>query len=140
MHPNGIERIGFVSRYYGWKQKRTALELPTTAHFSLYQREDGQFVAHALDFDLVTVAGTEREAEQELRKAVKTYIEYGIFKGWEKDIRFEAPHRFWDLLTVDSSISIGQPIEITDHRPERRLIVYRATKQNRTSHTARQTV
>jgi len=125
-----------MARYHGWKQKRTAFELPMTATFSLYQRADAKFVAHALEFDLVTVADSEKEAEQELRAAVKLYIEYGMFKGWEKDIRFGAPKAMWDLLTPDSHISIGAPIEIADHRAERRVIVYRATKQDRTAHAA----
>jgi predicted RNase H-like HicB family nuclease len=102
--------------------------LPTTATFSLCERSDGKFLAHALEFDLVSVADTEKEAEQKLRLAVQLYIEYGLYKGWGKDIRFPAPKEYWDRLTVDSCIAIGPPIEIRDHRPER-LIVYRASKQ-----------
>lgn len=71
-----------------------------TATFSLYQRADGMAVAHALEFDLVSVAESEKEAEHKLRLAVKTYIEYGLFKGWDKDIRFSAPQECWDRLTV----------------------------------------
>jgi hypothetical protein len=102
--------------------------------FSLYEREDGKFVSHALDFDIVAVADSEKDSEEKLRLAVKIYIEYGLFKGWEKDIRFSAPMEFWDRLTPDSHVSIGPPIEITDARPQRRVIVYRA--QSRVSHAA----
>jgi hypothetical protein len=129
-----------MTRYHGWKQKRAAFELPMTATFSLYQRVDGKFVAHALEFDLVAIADTQKEAEQELRLAVKIYIEYGLFKGWRKDIRFGAPQECWDHLTSDSCISIGPPIEIKDHRPERRVIVYRATKHSTVANAGLQAV
>lgn len=110
-----------------------------TATFCLRQREDGKFLAHALEFDIVAVGDTQKQAEHKLRLAVKLYIEYGLFKGWEKDIRFSAPQECWDLITTDSTISIGPPIEIRDHRPERKVIVYRATSHSSTARAAVQT-
>ena len=131
-----------MARYTGWKQERKALDLPITATITLRPREDGKFVAHALDFDLVAVADTEKEAEQEVRLAVKLYIEYGLIKGWEKDIRFSAPQCAWDLLTPDAPIRIGEPIHITDHRAERKVIVYRhrPTTVSSATHASLQTV
>lgn len=71
-----------------------------------------QSVAHALDFDLVCVAASEAEAVAKLRTAVKHHIEFGIGKGIERDIMFPAPREFWDALTPNSQLSIGEPIEI----------------------------
>lgn len=127
-----------MSRYHGWKQTRSDFELPMTATFAMGQRADGKFIAHALEFDIVSVAETEKEAELKLRLAVKLYVEYGLSKGLEKDIRFPAPQACWDRLTADSTISIGPPIKIQDHSPER-LIVYRATTHGSHTNAALQT-
>jgi len=97
-----------------------------TATFTQQRRDDGKFVAHALEFDLVAVADTETEATDKIRLAVKIYIEFGLSQGWEDDILFPAPQQSWDRLTEDSRISLAAPIEINDHRPERRVFLYRA--------------
>jgi hypothetical protein len=72
-------------------------------------------VAHALDFDLVSVASSEDEAVAKLRLAVKSHVEFGIKMGIERDIMFPAPKKFWESLTPNSSLSIGEPIEIDHH-------------------------
>jgi hypothetical protein len=97
-----------------------------TATFTQQKRADGKFVSHSLEFDLVAVADTEAEATEKIRLAVKIYIEYGLAQGWEDDIIFPAPQHSWDRLTSDSQISLAGPIEINDHRPERRVFLYRA--------------
>ena len=115
-----------ATNYNGWKQKRAEFQLPMTATFTQTQREDGKFVAHALEFDLVAVANSEEEATDKIRLAVKIYIEFGLSKGWEDDILFPAPQESWNRLTPDSAISLAAPIEINDHRPSRRVFLMRA--------------
>jgi hypothetical protein len=85
--------------------------LPMMAVFSIANHSD-KSIAHALDFDLVSVASTEEEAIAKLRTAVKHHIEFGLRNNLERDIIFPAPQRFWDALTPHEKLSIGEPIEI----------------------------
>jgi len=84
---------------------------------------NGKAVAHSLDFDLVSVASTEEEATKKLRLAVKTYVEFGLGKGWDDYILFPAPKRYRDKLTPDVPAQIGPPIEIASD--ERAVLVVR---------------
>jgi hypothetical protein len=71
-------------------------------------------VAHALDFDLVAVAETEKEALRKVRLAVKHHVEFGLRNSFNLDILYKAPQAAWDAMTPDTALSIGEPIEI-DH-------------------------
>jgi hypothetical protein len=84
------------------------------------------FVAHALDFDLVCTANTSSEAENNLRLSVKTYIEYGLNNGWDEDIMFPAPKEFWDKISKDTPVRIGEPIQI---ERTRLLVVHTYTEE-----------
>lgn len=55
-------------------------------------------IAHALDFDLVSVAASEEEAIAKVRLAIKHHIEFGIKNDLNLDIRFPAPQKFWEAL------------------------------------------
>ncbi len=116
-----------MKQYHGWKQKRTAFQLPMTTTFLVYQRQDKKTVAHALDFDLVSVGETPNKAVNRLRAAVKLYIEFGLTKGWEEDIRFPAPPEYWARLTADTPVSLMEPIQIEDNRPGRNIVVFGVT-------------
>lgn len=94
---------------------RQPFQLPMTA-FTVTNVGPEGVVAHALDFDLVAVAGTREMATKKLRLAVKTYIEIGLSNGWVDDILFRAPDEFWQTLTPDCPVSIGEPILIDDTR------------------------
>ena len=87
-----------------------------TATFGVFQNEAGKYVAHALDFDLVSVAPTKEQAVDKLRLAVKTYIEYGLSNNWAADMMFPAPIEFWTRLLTDSPIGLLDPIMIEDNR------------------------
>lgn len=98
-----------------------------TTTFLVYQRQDKKTVAHALDFDLVSVGETPNKAVNRLRAAVKLYIEFGLTKGWEEDIRFPAPPEYWARLTADTPVSLMEPIQIEDNRPGRNIVVFGVT-------------
>lgn len=85
--------------------------LPKMTYFLIAEHED-RVVAHALDFDLVSVAPTKEIALNKLRLAVKYHVEFGIENGIERDILFPAPSEFWNALTPDGTLSIGEPIVI----------------------------
>jgi len=85
--------------------------LPKMTYFLIAEHQD-RFVAHALDFDLVSVAPTKEIALSKLRFAVRRHVEFGIENNIEKDILFPAPSEFWSTLTPESTLSIGEPIEI----------------------------
>ena len=93
----------------------TTLTLPMTTVFTV-QRGMARSVARALDFDLVAVGPTDEDALLKLRLAVKAHVEFGIKNGLcKEDIQVPAPQEFWDILTPESSIRIGEPIQV-DHR------------------------
>src|SRR5215471_18716431 len=73
---------------------------------------NGKHVAHSLDFDIVCVGDNEKEASEKLYLAIKTYVEFGISKGWEDYIHFEAPQEYWDKLTPDVPLQLGPSITI----------------------------
>jgi hypothetical protein len=85
--------------------------LPMMTYFMITKHPHGA-VAHALDFDLVSVAASAEAAMTKLRKAVKAHVKFGIQEDLTKDILFKAPDRFWATLTPDATLSIGEPIEI----------------------------
>ena len=102
--------------------QRRAFQLPMTMTILITRKED-KVVAHALDFDIVTVADTEEHATNKLALAVKTYIEYGLSKGWSEDIIFAAPNECWEKLSPETPVSLMPPMFIDD----RRMLVVRAT-------------
>ncbi|MGI0086239.1 MAG: hypothetical protein ACREBQ_14260 [Nitrososphaerales archaeon] len=102
------------------KEKRT-FKLPMTSTFAIGVQGD-KFSAHALDFDIVCVSDSEERAIDNLRLAVKTYIEYGLSKGWSEDILFPAQEKFWDGIDSEGLVKMLPPLEVDD----RRMIVFRA--------------
>jgi hypothetical protein len=94
------------------KQKQP-FRLPMTLTF-LSGRLDGKFLVHSLDFDIVSVARDEDTAMTKMRMAVKTYVEYGLSKGWKEHIVFPAPQSFWDCLGPDTPTKIAPPITVGD--------------------------
>jgi hypothetical protein len=93
--------------------EKRPFQLPTMTFFNIYKdSKEDMFIAHALEFDLVCTASTAEEAEKNLRLAVKTYIEYGLNNGWDDDIVFPAPKEFWEKITKNTPVSVGEPITI----------------------------
>lgn len=78
------------------------------------ESKNGHHAVHSLDFDIVSVGDSEDEAWSKLRLAVKTYVEYGLSKGWKEHIVFNAPKEFWDKITPDVSTRIMDPITLAD--------------------------
>ena len=105
---------------------RRAFRLPTTVAFLSHRRGDGKYVAHSLEFDLVAVADDEDQADKKLRRAVKTYIEYGLSNGWTDDIIFLAPSICLEKAAQATVARPGEPIWIDDDR----MLVFRATIDN----------
>ncbi len=86
-------------------------ELPMMTYFLVTKHPHGT-VAHALDFDLVSVGESEALALAKLHMAVKAHVEFGIQMDITKDILFKAPEEFWAALTPETMLSIGEPIQI----------------------------
>ena len=87
--------------------------LPMMAVFSITTHPD-RAVAHALDFDIVAVAPSKEEALAKIRAEIKVLVEFGLKRDLKNDIRFPAPEEFWAALTPESTLSIGEPIEINN--------------------------
>ena len=101
-------------------------KLPMTITILLHKNKTGSFVAHALDFSLVSVMPTEKQAIEKLRFVVKTYIEFGLGKGWDADIMFPAPDKFWDQAAKPVSIGRVDPIMIAVHAKPWRVLAFEA--------------
>ncbi len=116
-------RVAATANGYGTEAKRgriimlhtkpERMTLPLTATFLCSPIKDG-IKAHALELDIVAVAPTKEQALAKLRAASRLYIEYGIQNRWEDDILFSAPDEYWAELTVDTPISLMEPILIDD--------------------------
>ena len=78
------------------------------------ESKNGNHVVHSLDFDIVSVADTEAEAWEKVRLSVKTYVEFGLSRGWSEHIMFPAPQEYWDKITPDTSTRIADPIMIAN--------------------------
>jgi len=104
---------------------RRKFQLPMTLTNTVCPREDGKTVARSLDFDLATVGANENEAIRRLRIAIKEYVEFGLGKGWNDFILFDAPDQYRHKLTPLSLVEFGAPIEIANQ--ERAVITVRPT-------------
>jgi len=90
------------------------------------ESKNGHHVVHSLDFDIVSVADSEHEAWDKARLAVKTYVEFGLSKGWPEHIMFSAPQEYWDKITPDTNTRIAEPIMIAN--VEKKVVaVYEST-------------
>jgi|SRR5271157_3556804 len=78
----------------------------------LISRHGEKTVLHSLDFDIVTVAKNEDEAWTRHNLSVKTYVEFGLSKGWSAHILFRAPQDAWDKLMPNRHVKIVPPLII----------------------------
>ncbi len=93
-------------------QAERSLNLPMMLTF--LESKNGQHCVHSLDFDIVSVAGSEEDAWRKMRIAVKTYVEFGLSNGWKNEIVFNAPQDFWDKITPEVNSRILEPIMFGD--------------------------
>lgn len=83
-------------------------------------------VAHALEFDLVAVEATEEKALGKLRIMVELYIKHGVDRGWQDQLQFPAPQKYWDDLNEMDTVDRLSPIEADNQK----LTVFRAMLAN----------
>ncbi len=62
----------------------------------LIKKEDDLFVAHCLEFDIVAVAKTQKQAEEDLQDLVIAQIESAFADNDIKSLFHPAPQRFWE--------------------------------------------
>lgn len=89
------------------------ISLPRAVTF-LFSKVGEGIKAHCLDFDIVAVSPTESTALSKLREAVVLYVDHGLKNRWEEDILCYAPDKYWAQLTVDTPISLMDPITVED--------------------------
>jgi len=90
-------------------------ELPFKAIFTCGQDQaTGEYVAHALDFDLICTGATPEESLEKLRQCTKAYIEFGYSQGWKKYIDFPAPEECWERALTDEKPMTPLPPIIID--------------------------
>jgi hypothetical protein len=62
----------------------------------LLSEDDGQFVAHALEMDLVAYGKTEKEATKELNTLVRNQMSFAIEKQEQHLMYFRAPDEYFE--------------------------------------------
>src|SRR6266705_2623472 len=62
----------------------------------LLSKDDGKFVAHALEMDLVAYGKTEKEAIRELNSLIRNQISFAIEKREEHLMYFRAPDEYFE--------------------------------------------
>lgn len=68
-------------------------------HYLYTTKRQDRFLAHCLNFDLVTAAQTIEEAEDRLDTLVKLYIESALQRGDYASLNTAAPEKYWTLFT-----------------------------------------
>lgn len=92
------------------QQQERQFNLPMMLTF--LESQNGHHAVHSLDFDIVSVADSEEVAWRKLRLAVKTYVEFGLSKGWKQYILFNAPQECWDKITPELNSRILESITL----------------------------
>jgi len=93
---------------------RRQFRLPMMLSHLVRRTADNRFVAHSLDFDLVEVGATREEAWEKLSLAVKTYVEFGLSKGWDDFIIFPVPDEFKRRIHPHMEVELKTPIMIAN--------------------------
>lgn len=91
------------------------MKFPMTMFVTVCKEDEG-FAAHALDFDIVSVAASEEEAVAKLRAAVTHYIEFGLNNNLDAEILYPAPEEFWNKIPKDAPIKMMEPITVKGQR------------------------
>ena len=94
------------------QQPERSFNLPMM--LTVLESKNGHHAVHSLDFDIVSVADSEEVAWSKLRLAVKTYVEFGLSKGWKNQIVFNAPQECWDKITPELTSRILESITLGD--------------------------
>ncbi len=94
------------------QQPERSFNLPMM--LTVLESKNGHHAVHSLDFDIVSVADSEEQAWNKLRLAVKTYVEFGLSKGWKNHILFNAPQQCWDKITPELNSRILESITLGD--------------------------
>jgi hypothetical protein len=68
------------------------------------------WIAHSLDFDLVETGHSRSGAWENLMLAIKTYVEFGLSKGWDDYIIQTAPSDF--QMSAGMSVEVMPPLEL----------------------------
>jgi hypothetical protein len=75
----------------------------------LFSKPAEKIIAHCLDFDIVTTANDQINAEQRLDILVKLYVEFALNYGNYAALNSVAPNRFWDAFRSAKRIEPVNP-------------------------------
>ena len=65
--------------------------------FAIY-KDDGKWVAHNLELDIVAVGTTKQQALKELQHLVVNQLSFAIHHKMEDTVYHPAPERFWKMV------------------------------------------
>ena len=73
-------------------------EIKAALHVLAYKdKEEGRYIAHCLDFNIVAEGATHKEAKDNLADLIFTYISFAKKKNWEQFMYDPAPKVYWDI-------------------------------------------
>jgi len=91
--------------------------LPTELNI-LIKEEDGLWVAHCLELDIVTTADSQTQVEADLIDLVKAQVAYAVENDNLDYLLKKAPREAWDELSACTGPTISQAISIPLPRPQ----------------------
>jgi len=86
-------------------------------HYLISRPNNGSFVAHCLDLDIVTSANEEDEAIRRLDSLVIAQIQFALNTGNFQNLIFPAPKEYWDRFMRAATTRI-QTLKIEIPRPQ----------------------
>ena len=78
------------------------------------EKEDTLYIAHCLDFDLVTQAKSFKGAKEMMIDAIYEYLTYAVENNLQEQVFRPAPSEYWakiPLASKEEVISRSKPIE-----------------------------
>jgi len=81
-------------------------------HYLISQKPE-YFVAHCLDFDIVTTANDQSEATRRLSILVVKYIEMALQRQDYMSLSTSAPRSYWDEFQTGTPIPTDEKLEVT---------------------------
>jgi hypothetical protein len=77
----------------------------------LVYKEDDQFVAHALEMDILAYGKTEEAAKRELETLLENQLSFAACKGVPETVHFPAPKEFFDRWEKANQAALkGEPL------------------------------
>ena len=83
---------------------RTTFHIPLRA---VFYRQDGGWVAHCLEFDLMGDGASREDALERLTEAIQIQVEFSLERGNPKNLFSPAPGEFFEMFASGRDVAVG---------------------------------